>query len=124
MKRFDSVDAYIKGHPDWSKELTRLREIFLSTELEETVKWGAPAYTCGGKNLIGLGAFKRHISIWFHQGAMLSDPEGALKNAQEGKTIAMRQWRLERAQDIKARSLKAYVKEAIELQRTGKTIKP
>ncbi|MEO0483379.1 MAG: DUF1801 domain-containing protein [Planctomycetota bacterium] len=124
MKRFNTVDAYIAGHPDWAKELVRIREILNSTELEETVKWGAPGYTCDGKNVIGVGAFKHHISLWFHQGALLSDPEGVLANAQEGKTIAMRQWRIESAKDIKARAIKAYVKEAIELQRAGKTLGP
>ena len=124
MKRFNTVDAYIAGHPDWANELVRIREILHSTELEEAVKWGAPGYTCDGKNMSGAGAFKRHISLWFHQGALLSDPDGVLANAQEGKTIAMRQWRIGSAKDIKARTIKAYVKEAIKLQRAGKPLGP
>ena len=49
MKRFQSVDEYIKGHASWSEELDVMRNLLLTTELEETVKWGAPIYTIGEK---------------------------------------------------------------------------
>ena len=42
MKRAKSVDEYIDSAEAWKDELVRLREILTSTELEETVKWGAP----------------------------------------------------------------------------------
>ena len=124
MQRFKSVDAYIAGNPQWQAELESLRKILVSTQLEETVKWGAPCYTYGGKNLVGIGAFKSYVGLWFHQGALLSDPEGVLINAQDGKTKALRQWRFESKREIKTRLIKSYVKEAIELQEGGATIKP
>lgn len=123
MKRYTSVDDYIDGAGQWQAELRKLRDILCATELEETVKWGAPCYTCEGKNVVGLGAFKSYVGLWFHQGALLSDPEGVLVNAQEGRTKALRQWRFDSGKDIKVRSIKAYVKEAIELARQGKEIK-
>lgn len=123
MKRYDNVDDYIAGSL-WKTELARLREIMLSTELTEEVKWGAPCYTYEGKNLVGLGSFKSYFGIWFHQGALLSDPEQVLINAQEGKTKALRQWRFESKKDIKVRLIRAYVKEAIALQQQGQEIKP
>ena len=48
MKRYSSVDAYVKELTAWKNEITRLREILNSTELVETVKWGAPCYTHNG----------------------------------------------------------------------------
>ena len=68
--------------------------------------------------------FKSYFGLWFHQGALLKDPENVLINCQEGKTKALRQWRMNSKKDIKARVIKAYVKEAIELQRQGKEIRP
>ncbi|MAY75251.1 MAG: hypothetical protein CMJ31_11140 [Phycisphaerae bacterium] len=124
MNRAESVDAYIAAHDQWADALTKLREVLTSTELEETIKWGAPCYTLDGKNVIGLTAFKNHAALWFHQGALLSDPDAVLLNAQEGKTKAQRQWRFTSAKDIKKTRVKAYVKEAIELQRAGAEIKP
>jgi uncharacterized protein YdeI (YjbR/CyaY-like superfamily) len=124
MKTFKSVDAYIDSSERWQNELRTLRNILLATPLEETVKWGAPCYVLDGKNVVGLGAFKSYFGLWFHQGALLSDPRGVLINAQEGKTKAQRQWRMTSAKEIKPAAIKAYVKEAIELQKQGKQIKP
>ena len=106
MKRYKSVDDYIAGAEHWQVELIRLREILQSTKLEETVKWGAPCYTHNGKMVVGLGAFKSYVGLWFHQGALLSDPEKVLINAQEGKTKALRQWRFSSLKEIKARPIK------------------
>jgi len=58
-----------------------------------------------------------------YQGALLADEDGVLINAQEGKTKALRQWRFDSMKDIKVRKIKAYIKEAIELQEEGKEIK-
>ena len=124
MKRFKTVDDFIAGSESWQDELKRLREILLSTELDETVKWGAPCYTFQGKNVVGIGAFKSYFGLWFFQGGLLSDPAGVLMNAQDGKTKAMRQWRFQTKQQIKPRTIKAYVKEAIQLQLAGHEIKP
>ena len=123
MKRYKTVDEYIAGAEHWQKELIRLREILQSTSLEETVKWGAPCYTHHGKMVVGIGAFKSYVGLWFFQGALLADKENVLISGSEGKTKAMRQWRFASLREIKARLIKAYVKEAIELQEAGKEIK-
>ena len=124
MKGAKSVDEYIEKDERWAGELAKLREILRSTELEETVKWGAPCYTLDGKLIVGMASFQNYFGLWFHQGALLSDPEKVLINAQEGKTKALRQWRFSSKKEIKVRTVKAYVKEAIELQRAGKQITP
>jgi len=124
MQRAKSVDDYIQKHPDWEDALNKLRKTLQATELEETVKWGAPCYTLEGKNVVGLAAFKEYVGLWFHQGVFLKDPDGVLVNAQEGTTKALRQWRFAGAKEIKVGRIKAYVKEAIENQRAGKAVKP
>ncbi len=124
MKRANSVDEYIMDAGIWKNELIRLREILRSTELEEEVKWGGPCYTCDGKNVVGMAGFKSYFGLWFQQGALLKDPKKVLMNAQEGKTKALRQWRMQTARDIKPAMIKSYVKEAIKLVRAGKQIVP
>lgn len=32
----------------------------------ETIKWGMPHFTLDGRNLAGMAAFKKHVSIFFH----------------------------------------------------------
>ncbi|MEM1186680.1 MAG: DUF1801 domain-containing protein [Planctomycetota bacterium] len=124
MSKPKSVDDYIASADHWGDELASLRAVLLKTELEETIKWGAPCYTLEGKNVVGLAAFKAYVGLWFHQGALLSDPKGVLINAQEGKTKALRQWRFTKPSEIKPRIIASYVNEAIELQRSGRDLKP
>ena len=59
MKRHKTVDEYIANADRWRDELVQLRKILNSTELVEEVKWGGPCYTSGGKNVVGMGAFKK-----------------------------------------------------------------
>ena len=123
MKRAKSVDDYIHSAAQWRPELKRLREILKGTELEEAVKWGAPCYTWNGKNVVGIGGFKSYFGLWFHQGALLDDTAGVLINAQEGKTKALRQWRMSAAKDIKPAIIRRYVKESIAHIDAGQEIK-
>lgn len=119
-----TVDDILAAKPQWSQELEKLRGILLSLPLEETVKWNMPVYTAQGQNIVGLAGFKNHFGLWFFQGALLIDKDNILVNAQEGKTKAMRHWRMEKSADIKPTKIKAYVKEAITNAASGKAVKP
>ncbi|EDP70349.1 hypothetical protein FBALC1_06318 [Flavobacteriales bacterium ALC-1] len=124
MKKIYSVEEYIEINPKWSEELTRLRNTILKTELTEMVKWSMPTYCLNGKNVLGIGAFKNHFCLWFHNGVFLKDEHNILINAQENKTKAMRQMRFDSAEDIKDAVILNYVQEAINNQRAGKEMKP
>jgi uncharacterized protein YdeI (YjbR/CyaY-like superfamily) len=124
MKSSQTVEAYIAGKTGWQELLTRLRSILLSTGLKEEVKWGGPVYTSGGKNVLGIGAFKSYAGLWFFQGALLKDEQGLLINAQDGKTKAMRQMRFQSVEEMDEKTIRAYVEEAIRHQKLGKEIKP
>ena len=124
MDRSKSANEFILKHQQWQEILTFLRDILLSTGLEETIKWGVPVYTLDGKNVVGLTAFKNHVAIWFLQGALLKDPAGVLVNAQEGTTRAQRQWRFDSMEGLDKGLIEDYLVEAIENQKKGKTIKP
>ena len=123
MKRAKSVDDYIRDAAQWQAELGKLREVLKGTKLTEEVKWGAPCYTWKGKNIVGIGGFKSYFGLWFHQGALLKDDAGVLINAQEGKTKALRQWRMSSGRDIKPAVIKRYVSESIAHVDAGREIK-
>ncbi|MHA6279898.1 YdeI/OmpD-associated family protein [Salinimicrobium sp. CAU 1759] len=119
-----SAEEYIAAHPGWEEELRMLREMILSTDVEETIKWGAPVYTVGGKNVVSIAAFKNHCAMWFYNGVLLKENTALLENAQESKTKALRQIRFERGQEIPVEQLRRYVEEAVQNQKEGKEIKP
>jgi uncharacterized protein YdeI (YjbR/CyaY-like superfamily) len=118
------VDIFIGKHENFSMPLNEIREIILSTNLEETIKWGMPTYTLNNKNIVGIGAFKTHYGVWFFQGGLLKDTHKVLINAQEGKTQAMRQWRFTKDSIIDKKLLLSYLEEAISNEKKGYRINP
>ncbi len=126
MKRNKTPEEYIVNHKDWQQSLILLRDILLSTQMTETIKWRVPVYTYEGKNIVGIGAFKSYVGLWFFQGALLKDKKKKLINAQEGVTKALRQWRFNSVKEIEeeSKTIKQYLEEAILNQKQGKEIKP
>ncbi len=122
MERARTVDEYLENAKQWQSELTQLREILSATALREEVKWGGPCYTYKGKNVVGIGGFKSYFGLWFHQGALLADDAKVLVNAQQGKTKALRQWRMNSAKDIKPSIIRRYAREAMQLVDGGKQL--
>ena len=62
------VDTYIaKAAPFARPVLDHLRKLIHEAcpAAEETIKWGAPAFTYGGKILCGMAAFKAHCAVFF-----------------------------------------------------------
>ena len=124
MKSYKTVDEYILNASNGKEILIVLREILLTTELRETVKWDSPVYTINNKNVVGIGSFKSYTGLWFYQGALLKDEAGILINATEGVTKALRQWRFTSVDDIDDQFVLKYVNEAIQNQKEGKELKP
>lgn len=123
MEKPTNVEEYIFRHPKWEREIQTLRKLLNSFELSETIKWGSPVYTLDGNNVVGIAAFKKHMALWFYQGALLKENTSLLHNAQEGKTKALRQIRFEEDSDINPDILRNYIKEAVRNQREGKKVK-
>ncbi len=118
-----SVDEYIQKHVHWRSELEQFREMILMTGLEEALKGVAPIYMLDGKNLVGMAAFKNHVALWFHQGALLKENTQLLISSNES-TKSLRQIRFEKGDRINTDVIRNYVLEAVQKQREGKEIKP
>lgn len=124
MDKAEKIDNYFEKKGSFKEGLKRIREILNETELEEDWKWSIPCYTVNGKNVIGVGSFKNHFGIWFFQGSFLKDKKGILRNAQEGKTKALRSLHYESITEIDSSIVSSYVEEAIANSHAGKEIKP
>ncbi|SDO34808.1 Uncharacterized conserved protein YdeI, YjbR/CyaY-like superfamily, DUF1801 family [Lutimaribacter pacificus] len=74
--RFDTPDCATKR---WQPGLAKLRDICLSSGLEETVKWGHPCYMHAGRNIVIFGAFQDDFRLSFFNAALMADPEGVLE---------------------------------------------
>lgn len=114
------VDFYFIKARQWQEELEQLRTIILSCGLTEELKWGVPCYTFQKSNIVLIHTFKEYCAILFFKGALLNDPNGIL--IQQTKNVqAARQVRFTNVREIvkMARILKAYIYEAIEVEKAG-----
>jgi len=114
------VDAFLEHIEKWNDEHEKLREICLACQLTETLKWGQPCYMSGDKNIVIIGGFKNYIALSFFKGALLKDEEGILiQPTMNQQTV--RQFRFLSVPEIveKERIVKAYIKEAIEIEKSG-----
>jgi uncharacterized protein YdeI (YjbR/CyaY-like superfamily) len=118
------VDAFMERRKTWRAEMEKLREILLATGLEEDLKWGQPCYALDGKNVALIHAFKEYCAILFHKGVLLKDPKHVLIQ-QTQNVQAARQIRFRSVRDVTklAKTVKAYVREAIEIERAGLKVK-
>lgn len=114
------VDQFIKRAKTWKEEMTQLRSILLTCQLEESIKWGQPCYSIKNKNILLIAPFKAHCDLGFFNGAALKDEKGLLVKAGVN-TQSARQMRFTSTKEIeKYKSvIKSYVKEAIENEKKG-----
>ena len=75
MKSFKTIEEFSEKHQEWNIDLQFLGSIIEEIKLQEAIKWGAPTYTVNSKNLLGLGAFKQYVGLWFHQGEFVKDEQ-------------------------------------------------
>ncbi|SFD96566.1 Uncharacterized conserved protein YdeI, YjbR/CyaY-like superfamily, DUF1801 family [Paenibacillus catalpae] len=116
----EKVEQFFSKPSKWQEEYQKLRAIILECGLDEDYKWMHPCYTFENKNIVLIHGFKEYCAVLFHKGALLKDPEGILIQQTENVQAA-RQIRFTNVQDIaqKEAILKAYVKEAIEVEKSG-----
>lgn len=118
------VDFFFDKATKWQKEYQKLRALILSCGLTEELKWGCPCYVYENSNIILIHGFKEYCAVLFFKGALLADAEGILVQQTENVQSA-RQVRFTSVKDIVAieRTLKAYIFEAIEVERAGLKVK-
>jgi uncharacterized protein YdeI (YjbR/CyaY-like superfamily) len=116
------VDAFLSKTPKWRKEFEALRKILLASRLDEGIKWRLPCYSLGEGNVAILQGFKDYCAVMFFKGALLKDPRGIL--VAPGASQAGRQVRFTGVREIAAqeRTLKAYIAEAIKVEKAGMTV--
>ncbi|WP_343485727.1 YdeI/OmpD-associated family protein [Allomuricauda sp. d1] len=122
MDKSEKIEAYYSKEHHFKEGINQLRVLALKTEAEETYKWSLPVYTINNKNVFGICRFKDFFGVWFFNGALLSDQKKVLRNAQEGKTKAMRHWNFTSSQKIDENGVFNYMNEAIQNQKDGKVL--
>ena len=114
------VDFFFDKATKWQKEYEQLRTIILDCGLTEELKWGCPCYTFQKNNIVLIHGFKEYCALLFFKGALLHDAKSVMiqqtENVQAGRQI-----RFTNVREITKMktTLKAYVYEAIEVEKAG-----
>jgi uncharacterized protein YdeI (YjbR/CyaY-like superfamily) len=118
------VDWFFDKPGKWQESYEKLRTIILDCGLSEELKWGCPCYTFEKRNIVLIHGFKEYCAILFFKGALLNDADGILIQQTENVQAA-RQIRFTNVREIvKAKPiLKAYIYEAIEVEKAGLKVK-
>ena len=108
----------------WEAEIAAMRRVLAGMAMTEECKWGKPTYTVDGHNIVILQGFKEYFALGFFQGALLKDPRQVL--VQLGQVHAGRVMKFTSAKEITAQAatIKAYVREAIAVEKAGLRMKP
>jgi uncharacterized protein YdeI (YjbR/CyaY-like superfamily) len=114
------VDWFFNKPGRWQEAYERLRMIVLDCGLTEKLKWGCPCYTFQKSNIVLIHGFKEYCALLVFKGVLLKDPKGILIQQTENVQSA-RQIRFTSAGEIgkMKTTLKAYIKEAIEVEKSG-----
>ena len=118
------VDAFIANAKKWQEELKKLRAILLDSELTEEFKWSQPCYTFREKNVIVIGGMKESCAFAFFKGVLLKDVHGVL--TRPGQHSQSTRWiKFASVREIAEMKsvLKAYIREAIQVEKSGLKVK-
>jgi uncharacterized protein YdeI (YjbR/CyaY-like superfamily) len=118
------VDFFFDKDDKWQKEFAKLRTLVLDCGLDEELKWGQPCYTFQESNIALIHGFKEYCALLFFKGALLQDTHDILIQQTENVQSA-RQIRFTGAREIvkMEKILKAYIYEAIEVEKAGLKVK-
>lgn len=107
----------------WRDEAIKLREILLGCGLTEERKWGKPCYSYDGGNIAIIQRMKTSLALLFFKGALLKDPDGILEFPGPNSRVGRRAL-FTGLDDVRRleNSIRAYVREAIELEKAGLSV--
>lgn len=115
-----SVNWFFDKKTKWQEAYKELREIALSMELTEELKWGCPCYTLDKNNVFLIHGFKDYCALLFMKGALMKDPKNILVQQTENVQSA-RQIRFSSLEEVIKQKpvIKSYLKEAISVEKSG-----
>lgn len=114
------VNWFFEKKTKWADAYHELREIALTFDLNEELKWGCPCYTLNNSNVFLIHGFKDYCALLFMKGAIMEDPHQMLiqqtKNVQSARQIRFKT--LDQIINQKA-TIKSYIQNAIKVEKSG-----
>jgi uncharacterized protein YdeI (YjbR/CyaY-like superfamily) len=117
------VAKYIEEMHAWRAELEAVRPVLLRAGLDEELKWYKPCYSYRGANVVIFQPFSELCALLFFKGALLQDPDGALRAQGENTRSALRlEFRCVADVTAAKRTIVALVQDAIRVEDAGLSV--
>ncbi len=117
------IAEYIEAMRAWRAELEAMRPVLLGAGLDEEFKWRKPCYSHRGSNVVIFQPFKELCALLFFKGALLEDPDGALREQGENTRAALRlEFRSVAEVTAAKRTIAALVEDAIRVEQAGLSV--
>ena len=117
----ERINLFIAELPEWQRRmLVRLRQLIHEADpnVEETWRWDKPHFDHDGI-MIGLCAFKEHVAVWFHKGALVKDPKKLFEAVAKTEEKGMRSYKLHEGDKINEAAFMELVKQAVAVNAKG-----
>lgn len=114
------VNWFFDKKTKWQDAYQELRDIMLTLDLTEELKWGCPCYTYDKNNIVLIHGFKDYCALLFMKGAIMGDPKHLLVQQTENVQSARQLRFTDLNEIIKQKAvIKSYIKNAIEVEKSG-----
>jgi uncharacterized protein YdeI (YjbR/CyaY-like superfamily) len=119
-KKGAEVSKRIESAKKWRDELRELHALLVDEGLSDEMKWGKPAFTLDGGIVAVIMGTKDSCRLMFFKGVLMKDPARILSapgpNSRSGRWV---KFKSVDEIDEHAETLRAYIREAIDLERSG-----
>lgn len=117
MQPQEQINSFIAEHPEWQRRLmVRFRQLIRTVDPEVVglMRGGAVAFDHDGP-MVSMHAFKTCVSVWFHKGALLKDPQRLFKLTEKDDERAVRKYKVSEGESIDEKAFCDLVKQALKL---------
>ena len=117
------IERWLARERPWRDEIGALRDILLSEDLTEALKWRKPCYVAHGGNIAILASMSDSVAVSFLKGVLLDDPAGRLE-APGPNSRSARYMKFHRLEAIRADEavLRSFIRQAVENERAGRKV--
>lgn len=118
----EQINLFISEQNEWQRrQLIAIRKLIHSADetIEEAWRGNTPHFDHGGP-MVAVHALKTCVSVWFHKGACLKDPQGLFTPSEKDSERDVRKIKLGEADKINEKAFTELMRQAVKANRAAR----